>query len=91
MIQGDCDPDLFGDRLQVGHGIVGVGVPLGYMRVKSSGSPALIPVPQSPGLVPGRVQVVTPFGTTFQPWSASRARAAATLNGYGFTEALASA
>src|SRR5271170_7553436 len=67
------------------------GWPAGYMRVKLSGWPALMPGPHSSAARPGREQVVTPFGTTRQPCAASRARAAGTLNGYGFTDALASA
>ena len=64
-------------------------MPLGYMSVKRSGWPAVMPAPHSPAAVPGRAQVVVPLGTTFQPCAASRIRAAGTLNGYGFTDALA--
>src|SRR5579872_1422535 len=63
------------------------GRPLGYIRVNVSGWPAVMPAPQSPVPVPGLAQVLTPFAAIFQPCAASRARAAGTLNGYGFTDA----
>src|SRR5271165_2770778 len=46
-------------------------VPLAYIKVNFSGAPAAIPAPQSPGAVPGRMQVSIRLGFTDQPCARS--------------------
>src|SRR6185312_8631903 len=53
--------------------------PVAYGRLKLRPEPWLIPGPH----LAGSVQVVTPFGTTFQPWLVSSFFALAGLYGYG--------
>src|SRR5215472_19265619 len=54
-------------------------VPLAYGRLKTSACPFLTPAPH----LAGSVQVVEPFGTTFQPWLVSRVFAWVGLYGNG--------
>ena len=54
-------------------------VPVLYGRVKLSACPCLTPAPHSDGVL----QVVTPFGTTFQPWLVSSCLASVGLYGKG--------
>src|ERR1700691_3771803 len=57
--------------------------PVAYGKLKLSPVPAVIPAPHSSAAEPGFTQVVTPFGTTFQPWLVSRSLALVGLYGNG--------
>src|SRR5580658_3986605 len=56
-------------------------VPVAYGRLKLIPCPLLIPAPHSPAPEPGLMQVLTPFGTTFQPLLVSSDLALLGLNG----------
>src|SRR5580698_3438008 len=58
------------------------GSPELYTSVNASFAPAAMPAPQSDGPVPGRAQVLMPFGLTAQPCDFSRLIAVGGENGY---------